>query len=106
MALVGGGMRIFFVIITWLLVVAAGHAQQFSNPELTSHIEALFSGDRNLTDVKFAIDKIVQPSLNSGAAAENIDRMAGELARISAGAATASPCLFSSSSSANASASR
>ena len=74
----------FIAIAIWLHAAPAVHAEPVKSPVLAVRIEALFSGDRNFVDVKPAIDKIVRPSLNTAASADKIDRMAADLARMSA----------------------
>jgi hypothetical protein len=77
-----------FVLAVWLLAGASLAASPlFSNPDLETKIEALFSPALELADVKFAVDEMVNADFSAAASKKQFDDLTSKLqAMIPAGA--------------------
>jgi regulator of sirC expression with transglutaminase-like and TPR domain len=63
-----------FVLSLALLAASCSAAPAlFSNPDLEAKIEALFAQDRDLADVKFAVDEMVNPNFKAEAGKAELD---------------------------------
>ena len=77
-------MRLFISLFLFFVSIVAAVAQPFQNAALETEIEALFTGDRDLADIKLTVDRMVVPTTDVAAASAVIDAMAADLGRLGA----------------------
>jgi regulator of sirC expression with transglutaminase-like and TPR domain len=80
----------FMTLAVFLTAAAPVRSFEFRNIQLESQVEALFVGDRDMAEIKLAIDRMVAPGVDVAANLKIIDGMADDIERMRADAGATS----------------